>query len=160
MARERRWIDYPRGGKTGLRRFLPSWKQLLAMAVLSGAAIAAAFAAALALTTIPEPTAVAAAQTTIVYWADGETELGRLGDTNRISVDLAQVPLETQQAVLAAEDRQYYEHGGIAPVGIARTAFSRRTVSTASAAGQPSGTRHWARGSSSSRMRSHSSAAS
>jgi membrane peptidoglycan carboxypeptidase len=69
---------------------------------------------------IPPPNSLAEAQTAIFYYDDGKTEIGRIGTTNRISVELKRVPLITQHAVLAAEDRQYYQHGGVSYRGIAR----------------------------------------
>jgi membrane peptidoglycan carboxypeptidase len=117
-------IDYPRAGRTGVRRWLPSWRQLLSLAAIGFVALAGAFAFLWVTTDIPEPNQVATSQTTIVYWSDGERELGRLGDANRISVPLDQVPLHVQQAVLAAEDRDFYEHGGFSPAGIGRAVWN------------------------------------
>ena len=117
-------IDYPRAGKTGVRRFLPSWKQLLSLAVLAVASVVGLFALLVATTTVPEPNQVASAQTSIVYWNDGTTELGRVGEANRINVALTQVPIATQHAVLAAEDRGFYEHGGFSPAGIGRAIWN------------------------------------
>ena len=41
-------------------------------------------------------------------------------EEDRTNVQLEDVPAVLQQAVLATEDRDYYEHGGIDPVGIGR----------------------------------------
>jgi membrane peptidoglycan carboxypeptidase len=117
-------IDYPRQGRTGVRHWLPSWRQVLAILVLGTAAVVAAFGVAIARTTVPAPNDVATAQTTIVYWSDGKTELGRLGTANRISVPLSQVPLVVQHAVLSAEDRSFYDEGGVSPKGIARALWN------------------------------------
>jgi membrane peptidoglycan carboxypeptidase len=83
-----------------------------------------AFALAVSLTTVPSPNEVSTSEATIVYWADGQTELGRLGEATRRSVALADVPLDAQHAVLAAEDRSFYEHGGISPLGIGRAVLN------------------------------------
>ncbi|TAK70321.1 MAG: penicillin-binding protein [Actinomycetota bacterium] len=120
-------IDYPRRNRTGVRHWLPSWRQLLALAGATVVAVVGGFLLAVALTTIPEPNEVATAQTTIVYWSDGTTELGRLGDANRISVPLDQVSVTAQHAVLAAEDRDFYDHGGFSPAGIVRAAWNNLT---------------------------------
>jgi len=114
-------VDYPRADRDGISRFVPSWKLVLGSAVTGVALVAGAFALAVALTPIPEPNEIARAQTSVVYWNDGKTELGHLGDVNRIDVPLADVPLPVQHAVLAAEDREYYNHGGFSPSGIARS---------------------------------------
>lgn len=79
-----------------------------------------AFFAAVAVVRVPSPSDVAAAQATIVYWADGRTELGRIGAANRIDVPLSTVPLQVREAVLAAEDRGFYQHGGFSVSGLGR----------------------------------------
>ena len=79
------------------------------------------------LTPVPTPNELATSQATIVYWNDGTTELGRLGDSTRRSVTLAEIPESTQKAVLAAEDRTFYEHGGISPLGIGRAVLNNLT---------------------------------
>ena len=44
-------------------------------------------------------------------------------EEDRTNVRLEQIPVVMQQAVLATEDRDYYEHGGVDPVGIARALY-------------------------------------
>lgn len=120
----RRMIDFPRAGRRGLRRWLPSKKLLFGGTFLGAVLVVGGFAAAVALTPIPEPNDVARAETTIVYWNDGKTELGRLGEANRISIPLSAMPADLQHAVLAAEDRDFYNHGGFDPGAIARAAWN------------------------------------
>jgi membrane peptidoglycan carboxypeptidase len=118
----RRWrpIDYPRAGRSDWRRWIPSWK-LVAGAFGGGFVFFALLVGyAYANTTIPTPNELAQAQTTIVYYADGKSELGRFEAQNRTSVPLAKVPLQVRQAVLAAEDRSFYENNGVNPKAIAR----------------------------------------
>ena len=79
------------------------------------------------MTPVPTPNELATSQATIVYWNDGESELGRLGDSTRRSVALEEIPKITQQSVLAAEDRTFYEHGGISPLGIGRAVINNIT---------------------------------
>ena len=83
-----------------------------------------AFIIALALTTVPSPNELSTTQATIVYYADGKNEVGRLGDTTRRSVPLGSIPIVTQHAILAAEDRDFYSHGGISPIGFIRALFN------------------------------------
>jgi len=85
------------------------------------------FIIALSLTTIPTPNELSTTQATIVYYADGQNEVGRLGDSSRRSVPLSQVPDQVQKAILAAEDREFYNHGGISPVGFVRALFNNAT---------------------------------
>ena len=76
-----------------------------------------------AMTPVPTPNEVATAQTSVIYFSDGKSEIGRVSDYNRESVPLKQVPLHVQRALLAAEDRNFYENKGISPTGIARAVW-------------------------------------
>jgi membrane peptidoglycan carboxypeptidase len=109
----------------------PWWKRALLWMLGIGAALVAlglaAFAVLYFTLEIPEPNDFATSETTIVYYADGESELGQFSTENRISVPLEQVPLHVQQAVLAAEDRTFYENQGISPTGIARAFWNNLT---------------------------------
>ena len=113
-------VDYPREKYDGVRRFVPSFKQLLVLAGVGFLALVALVGVAYAATPIPAPNDLISAQTTIVYFDDGKTEIGRFGEQNRIIVPLDQVPDHVQKAVLAAEDRSFYDNRGISPTGIAR----------------------------------------
>jgi membrane peptidoglycan carboxypeptidase len=113
-------VDYPREEYDGVRRFVPSFKQFLALAGVGFLALVALIGVAYAATSIPRPNDLISAQTTIIYYADGKTEIGRFGEQNRIIVPLDQVPDHVQKAVLAAEDRSFYENRGISPTGIVR----------------------------------------
>jgi membrane peptidoglycan carboxypeptidase len=81
----------------------------------------------LATTTVPSPNEVVTREATVVYWSDGTSEIGRIGESTRRSVGLETVPLPVQQAILAAEDRDFYDHGGISPVGIVRSLWNNVT---------------------------------
>lgn len=71
-------------------------------------------------TEIPDPNEEVLHESTIVYWSDGKTELGRFEAQKRIPVRLDDIPQQLQDAVVAAEDRSFYENAGFDPVGIAR----------------------------------------
>ncbi|MDQ1600921.1 MAG: hypothetical protein QOD68_2395 [Actinomycetota bacterium] len=113
-------VDYPRAAHDGFRRYVPSFKQFLALVGVGFLALVALLGVAYAATPIPQPNDMISAQATIVYYDDGKTEIGRFGDQNRIIIPLDQVPDHVQKAVLAAEDRSFYENRGISPTGIAR----------------------------------------
>jgi membrane peptidoglycan carboxypeptidase len=117
-------IDYPRRGRTGVRRFVPSWRQWLALVGAGFLLVVVAFAVLYAKIDVPKPNDQALQQSSVIYFDDGRSVLGRFGETNRQSVPLSQVPLSLQHAVLAAEDRQFYEHGGFSPTGILRAAWN------------------------------------
>jgi membrane peptidoglycan carboxypeptidase len=76
-----------------------------------------------AVTDVPEPNASATATATRILYAD-RSEMGRVGEQNRIPVRLSDVPEDVQRAVLAAEDRDHYTNPGISPKGIARALFA------------------------------------
>ncbi len=118
----------------GRRRW--SWKKriLVTLLALGGLGIAGVVTA-YALIRIPQPNELATAQASIIYFADGKTELGRLSeiDGNRESVDISRIPKPVQQAMVAAEDRSFYENEGISPKGIARAAWD--TLQGSSTAG-------------------------
>lgn len=58
-----------------------------------------------------------------VYSADGEL-IGEFGEERRAVVKLEQVPKTLVNAILAAEDERFYQHGGVDYVGVARAALS------------------------------------
>ena len=125
-------INYPRDDRQGWTRFIPSWKlvfgTLATLFVLGVAAFAALFAFAWFTIDIPEENEVAAAQTSIIYWNDGKKEMARLGDTNRISVPIEDIPEDMQHAVVAAEDRRFYEHSGFDVIGFSRAMWNNLTT--------------------------------
>ncbi len=57
---------------------------------------------------IPKANAAAAAQSNVYLYADG-SEIAVAGEVNRENVALADVPLTVRRAVLAAEDRNFYD---------------------------------------------------
>ena len=103
------------------------FRRVLFVIVLTVAIGTAVFAVLLARTEVPTPNELATSEATVVYYADGKNEVGRLGESTRRSVPLDQIPVDVQMAVLAAEDRDFYNHGGISPIGIARAAFNNVT---------------------------------
>lgn len=111
----------PRRAQKGSRR---SWPRrilftLIGLFVLGVVGIGVAYY----LTDVPKPNDLAVAQTNVVYYADGKTEIGRVSEQNRENVQLKQIPIHVQQAMLAAEDRNFYENNGISPTGIARAVW-------------------------------------
>jgi penicillin-binding protein 1A len=60
----------------------------------------------------------------MVFDADGEEVGGLAAEIAREDVDLDELPPHVEQAVLAAEDRGFYEHHGISATGIARALFT------------------------------------
>jgi membrane peptidoglycan carboxypeptidase len=105
------------------------WTLRKALAVLLGGigaiVVLGAIAVAVAYEETPVPTAALAAtgfQQSVVYSKDG-TLIGRLGSTNRQMLQYDEIPQKMINAVLAAEDRNFFNEGGISPTGIVRAAY-------------------------------------
>lgn len=58
-----------------------------------------------------------------IYSADGEL-IGEFGEERRAVVSLKQVPKTLVDAIVAAEDERFYQHGGVDYLGVARAALS------------------------------------
>jgi penicillin-binding protein 1A len=61
-----------------------------------------------------------------IYSAEG-TLLGEFGEERRALIKISDVPEVMKQAILAAEDDRFYEHGGIDYMGVIRAALSNFT---------------------------------
>lgn len=72
---------------------------------------------------IPDPNDYVNSQATIIQYADG-SEVGRIGAQNRTVVSLANIPIHLREAVLAAEDRNFYNQSAFSVTGILRAAFN------------------------------------
>ena len=72
---------------------------------------------------IPDPNDYVNSQATIIQYADG-SEIGRLGAQNRTVIPLAKIPVKLREAVLAAEDRNFYSQLAFNPVAIVRAAIN------------------------------------
>jgi membrane peptidoglycan carboxypeptidase len=90
-------------------------------------ALCAAFFALYLMIDVPQPNDLATAETSVVYYDDGKDVIGRYAEVNREIVSLDQIPEHVQLAVLAAEDRGFYENEGISPAGIVRALWNNIT---------------------------------
>jgi membrane peptidoglycan carboxypeptidase len=72
---------------------------------------------------IPNAATSATVQNTTVYYSDGKTVLGTIGTTNRQDLAYSQIPMMLQNAVVSAEDKNFWTEGGISPTGILRAAI-------------------------------------
>ncbi len=66
-------------------------------------------------------------QASIVYYRDGKTVVGTFGTTDRQLLTANQIPSVVRNAVVAAEDKHFYNEGGVSPVGIIRAALADAT---------------------------------
>ncbi|GGM69345.1 hypothetical protein GCM10010106_14370 [Thermopolyspora flexuosa] len=113
--------DEPR--RTGWRRFIPSWKIVLASIAVLVAGVFGMVAVAYANTPLPVvKQEQALAQGSIIYYRDGKTEIARLGRKREI-VPISKVPLHVQDAVISAENRSFRTDAGIDLKGIARSVW-------------------------------------
>ena len=100
----------------------------LLLAIIGGLVVLGAIAVVMVYQETPVPTEAMAATAfsqSVVYSADG-TLIGRFGTTNRQMLTYSQLAQGHQwiiNAVLAAEDRNFYNEGGISPTGIVRAAY-------------------------------------
>ncbi|WP_457033093.1 transglycosylase domain-containing protein [Kitasatospora sp. P5_F3] len=123
---KKRFIDYPRFGKTGFRRWIPSWKlQLSTFLVFFGSGVAAV-GIAYARTPIPDLNKLVETQNNIYYWADG-TEMTRQGETNRQVVELGDISKDLQNAAISTENASFWTDSGIDPKGIGRAVYNMAT---------------------------------
>lgn len=58
-----------------------------------------------------------------IYSAEGLL-IGEFGEERRVLVKIEQVPQTMRDAILAAEDERFYQHGGVDYVGVLRATFS------------------------------------
>lgn len=62
-----------------------------------------------------------------IYSAEGLL-IGEFGEERRDVVKINEVPVHLKQAILAAEDDRFYEHGGVDYIGVLRAAYSNFTA--------------------------------
>ncbi|HMI26343.1 MAG TPA: transglycosylase domain-containing protein, partial [Streptosporangiaceae bacterium] len=127
----RRGLDRPRVKVKG--SWWRRWTLRKAVGVLLGVAggivVLGAVAVAIAYEETPVPTAALAAtgfSQSVVYSKDGSL-IGRFGSTNRKMLQYDEIPPDMINAVVAAEDRNFFNEGGISPTGIARAAYEDLT---------------------------------
>jgi penicillin-binding protein 1A len=121
----------PSPPRSRLRRVLRwmLWLAVPAVAVAAGTIVGLIYAFA----RVPLPAEVPTAQTIVFLDATGRQEIGTLSaQENRRVVTLDKIPEHARRAVLAAEDRDFYEHGAISWRGLARASAAnllRRRIS-------------------------------
>jgi membrane peptidoglycan carboxypeptidase len=124
--RRRRLIDYPRYGRRGWTRWIPSWRVFASLFLLAVAGVTGLILVLYTNTELPnQENSDATFQTTIVYYgATPRHELGRFAAQNRIWKPLNQIPKTVQDAVLSAEDRTFYSNQGVSFTSVVRAAVN------------------------------------
>src|SRR5262245_7232807 len=109
------------GGRRWLR-FLLIVAGVVSLLVAAGGAVAALWAFTILPRSLPSVTALETLQPiqgTKIY-DDNDEPMTELHVERRILVPLAQIPQSLRDAILATEDRRFYSHWGIDPIGVAR----------------------------------------
>ncbi|MFJ9826918.1 transglycosylase domain-containing protein [Streptomyces sp. NPDC101160] len=121
---KKRFIDYPRYGKYGWRRWMPSWKLVTGLFLTFFGGLMGAATIAYAMVGIPDEALSAKQQNNVYYWADGSVMAASGGEVNRQIIDYAQIPMAMQDAVVSAENKTFWTDSGIDPMGIARAVWN------------------------------------
>lgn len=120
-------LNYPRAGKSGWARWLPSGRLVGAGVLGAIVLVIVAFSVGYALTDVPEPNPEASGQTSDVYYDDGKTLIGQFKEQDRENVKIGGISKEMQQAAISAEDQSFYENRGISIVGLSRAVWGVAT---------------------------------
>ncbi|MFF9107990.1 transglycosylase domain-containing protein [Streptomyces sp. NPDC014805] len=120
----KRIIDYPRAGRYGWHRWVPSWKLVTGMFIGFLGSLVAVAGIGYAMVSVPNVADTATAQNNVYYWADGSQMVATGGETNRQIINLAQIPKAMQFAVISQENKTFYTDSGIDPKGIARAVLN------------------------------------
>ncbi|MGW4309412.1 transglycosylase domain-containing protein [Streptomyces californicus] len=124
---KKRFIDYPRHGRYGFRRWLPSWKLVSGLCLGFLALLMGIGGIAYALVVPPEVSKTAKAQNNVYYWADNTQMVATGGAVNRQELKYEQIPEAMRNAVISAENKSFNTDRGIDPMGIGRALFNMAT---------------------------------
>ncbi|MER6048511.1 transglycosylase domain-containing protein [Streptomyces sp. NPDC001793] len=102
---------------------MPSWKQVASMCVAVAGLVVGVAGVGLALVQVPNVNQAAKSQNNVYLWADGKV-MARDGETNRQLVDISEIPLSMQNAVISAENASFRQDHGVDPMGILRALFN------------------------------------
>ncbi|MFD6173365.1 transglycosylase domain-containing protein [Streptomyces coeruleorubidus] len=118
---KKRLIDYPRAGKYGWQRWLPSWKLVSGLCIGFFGSLVAVAGIGYAMVGVPnEENAAALSQNNVYYWSNGKQMVATGSGQNRQNVTIDKIPKAMQQAVISAENKTFYDDSGVDPMGIAR----------------------------------------
>lgn len=106
-----------------MRRWLPSWRQLLGATGLFVTAVAVLFVCVYVSVDVPDENAAARREANVYYWSDG-SQMVSTGEVNRQNVELDQIAPSAVHAVIAAENETFYDDSGVSPKGLARAAVN------------------------------------
>ena len=122
-----RAMNYPRREHPGhWRRWLPTWWQTLTFTVLGLLGTILLTTVLVILLPYPRANTIAVAQLTTMQWRDG-TVMASVGEANRKDINLDAVSQPMRDAILAAEDHDFYKHSGFSLRAIVRAAVANAT---------------------------------
>ncbi|MFB4269489.1 transglycosylase domain-containing protein [Nonomuraea sp. GTA35] len=115
------------GGRGGWRRFVPSWKIVVAGTVVLAAGLFGMIMVAYANTPVPTSAqSEATAQQSTIYFRDGKNEIARLGFKREI-VPFAKMDEDVRNAAVAIENKTFWEDSGISVSGMVRSVYNTVT---------------------------------
>lgn len=116
-----RVVNYPRYGKIGWKRWLPSLKLSLWVSSSTIIIICGTFLMLYTFIQVPKINPKATQQRIEYYYSDNKTLIGN-GGVDRENVGLQDVSPDMQHAIIAAENASFYHDSGISFSGIVRAA--------------------------------------
>ncbi|MPY60013.1 transglycosylase domain-containing protein [Streptomyces spongiae] len=120
----KRIIDYPRAGKYGAARWVPSWRLVTGLFIGFFGSLVAVAGIGYALVGVPDPAKAAQAQNNVYYWDNGKPMVSTGGETNRQIIAYSKIPKAMRYAVISAENKTFETDSGVDPMGIARALFN------------------------------------
>ncbi|WP_170223186.1 transglycosylase domain-containing protein [Nonomuraea turkmeniaca] len=117
----------PKKNPGGWRRFVPSWKIVMAGFVVITAGLFGMIMVAYANTHVPTGTQdEAIAQQSTIYYSDAKTPIAHLGMKREI-IELEQMAPQVRDATIAIENQSFYEDSGISIPGMIRSLYMTAT---------------------------------
>ncbi|MBV9512765.1 MAG: penicillin-binding protein [Mycobacteriaceae bacterium] len=116
----------PSGGRPPGPRARINWKWVRRALIIGVVAIVVVpivtFGMAYLIVDVPQPGDIRTNQVSTILASDGSTELAKIvpPEGNRVDVNIEQVPQHVRDAVMAAEDRDFYSNPGFSFTGFAR----------------------------------------
>ncbi|MFJ9359141.1 transglycosylase domain-containing protein [Streptomyces mirabilis] len=117
---KKRFIDYPRAGKSGAKRWMPSWKLVTGLFIGFCGSLVAVAGIGYAMVSVPNIADTATAQNNVYYWSDGSQMVATGGETNRQIINYEKIPPAMRYAVISQENKTFETDSGVDPRGIAR----------------------------------------
>ncbi|MGW0626326.1 transglycosylase domain-containing protein [Streptomyces sp. NPDC002758] len=121
---KKRLIDYPRAGRYGWRRWVPSWRLVTGTFIGFIGSLVAVAGIGYAMVSVPNVAQTAKAQNNVFEWSDGSVMVATGGETNRQIINYSMIPKEMRYAVISQENKTFETDSGIDPNGIARAVLN------------------------------------